>query len=266
MSNSKEKKEPKNEVFKPGDLDEILANIPKEITDKIEKRKQVKEKSQKKKKNLIIFNTILLIIIAGFFVYGAYRQSHLKKYEIVEKLEDFPDPIQEPVEKEPIVLKKVLGKDITIEFLDSYSIMGRVLYTRYYFPYTAINKISPKDIGLGWGPFTSKESINAWTFTYNQFLDRTMIAKSDDDKWTENNGGTEYLNTKYSHNHLIYSNDHIKELFGKIKKNDYIKIEGYLVSASHKGLTEDWKSSETRDDESCEIIYVTDIKWLKTKK
>ena len=75
----------------------------------------------------------------------------------------------------------------------------------------------------------------------------------------------------YSNSHLIPSNDKIKKQIKKIKKNDYIQIEGYLVhvDADTKKGYFFWDSSTTREDSgdgACEVIYVTDVKWLKPAK
>lgn len=67
-----------------------------------------------------------------------------------------------------------------------------------------------------------------------------------------------------SNNHLISNDETITSLIKQIKKNDYIKISGYLINAywGNSYLT----TSISRDDEgngACEVVYVTDIKWYK---
>ena len=67
-----------------------------------------------------------------------------------------------------------------------------------------------------------------------------------------------------SNNHLISDDETITSLIKQIKKNDYIKISGYLINAywGNSYLT----TSISRDDEgngACEVVYVTDIKWYK---
>ena len=60
------------------------------------------------------------------------------------------------------------------------------------------------------------------------------------------------------------------QLLRNVKEGDYIKIEGYLVYLyySNEDGRGEWTSSLTRTDRgdgACEVIYVKNITWLKTK-
>ena len=71
-----------------------------------------------------------------------------------------------------------------------------------------------------------------------------------------------------SNNHLIPSDSKIEKLIKRIKKNDYVKLEGYLVSAEEIDGNFKVRSSTTRSDNgdgACELIYVTNVTWLKNK-
>ena len=68
----------------------------------------------------------------------------------------------------------------------------------------------------------------------------------------------------YEYKDYYYGDETITSLIKQIKKNDYIKISGYLINAywDNSYLT----TSTSRDDEgngACEVVYVTDIKWYK---
>ena len=81
-------------------------------------------------------------------------------------------------------------------------------------------------------------------------------------------GSVSDINRSSSNNHLVPSDSKIRSKIKKIRTGDHIKIKGYLVSID--GLDEDgntfyWDSSISRDDTgdgACEVIYVTDVKWL----
>lgn len=86
--------------------------------------------------------------------------------------------------------------------------------------------------------------------------------------------GSNYINSHLSNNHLIPSSKETKEKISQIKIGDFITIKGYLVSVSAEDMV-DWVSSLDRTDAyplyiaekgeggSCEIIYVTDVSWIK---
>ena len=72
----------------------------------------------------------------------------------------------------------------------------------------------------------------------------------------------------------IWKTETDKTVKGKllsIKKGEYVELEGYLVTAYTTDSDSNiyWMSSDTRTDTgdgACEVIYVTDVKWLKQKK
>ena len=82
-------------------------------------------------------------------------------------------------------------------------------------------------------------------------------------------GGIDGVARQCSNNHLIPADTRVKKAIKKIKKGDHIRITGYLVYIDGKksdGTTFFWNSSTTRDDDgdgACEVIYVTDVEWLK---
>jgi hypothetical protein len=67
---------------------------------------------------------------------------------------------------------------------------------------------------------------------------------------------------------VIHSSEHVLKLLRNIKKGDYIQIEGYLIDLVYEknGNKGNWSSSVSRTDHgdgACEIIYVTNVTWLK---
>ena len=91
---------------------------------------------------------------------------------------------------------------------------------------------------------------------------------SKDKSWYNEIGGIEGL---YSNNHLVPSNSKIRKQIKKIKPGDMIQIKGYLMNAywQQKNGYYEWETSTNRYDHgsgACEIIYVTEVKWLKPEK
>jgi hypothetical protein len=86
--------------------------------------------------------------------------------------------------------------------------------------------------------------------------------------------GSEFKNMGFlsylSNNHILGADERATALIHKIRKNQYVKLEGYLceVSESYKnkiGGGSLIESDYERGNLGCETIYVTDVKWLKEK-
>lgn len=211
-----------------------------------------------------IFPICIVLIIIVFFLF--FTNFFVKKeYKNVATLNNFSNPIQSNTSGS--TMKIVDGEYINISFIASYDIQGRVVDVQNYFEYTTQNKLSPRDIGIVWGNLV-KDSYNekiTWSSSGNRFLNWHV----NDGAWLSSIGGRSYINLHFSNNHLIPSNDDIKLLIKKIKKDDFIQIKGYLVNVNYttdNGGYVYWNSSTSRSDTgngACEVIYVTDIKWLK---
>ena len=85
-------------------------------------------------------------------------------------------------------------------------------------------------------------------------------------------GGINRFLLHVSNNHIIPADKNVRKLMYKVKRNDYIRIDGFLSSVYYdnnkKNVTNNslWTSSTKRNDTgngACEIIYVTNIVWLK---
>ncbi len=154
---------------------------------------------------------------------------------------------------------KVGKVDFDVHLLYKYKIKGQVLATYHYLPFSTSNKMSPVDVGLAWGYLLNEPDFKNMKCHETGF--RRLICTSPPSLDVEG---------LYSNNHLVASNKETKRLMKKIKKGDYIQIEGYLVNMywGTKNSRSYWTSSTSRFDSgdgACELIYVTDIKWLKEK-
>ena len=212
-------------------------------------------------KKILIVIIILLVII----LISSMSNQKLKKENTIytENKNFFEAPIQKEAsgEKEKIIIG---GKEITIEKLYSYEVSGRVVqtyeYKDYYYGDETYNTIAKKDVGIVWGNLVQDDILKNIKFSMNgaRFL-----------KYTYRRGDWEKklsspIKKLCSNNHLISNDETITSLIKQIKKNDYIKISGYLINAywDNSYLT----TSISRDDEgngACEVVYVTDIKWYK---
>ena len=212
-------------------------------------------------KKILIVIIILLVII----LISSMSNQKLKKENTIytENKNFFEAPIQKEAsgEKEKIIIG---GKEITIEKLYSYEVSGRVVqtyeYKDYYYGDETYNTIAKKDVGIVWGNLVQDDILKNIKFSMNgaRFLKYTY-RRGD---WEKKLGSK--IKKLCSNNHLISNDETITSLIKQIKKNDYIKISGYLINAywDNSYLT----TSISRDDEgngACEVVYVTDIKWYK---
>lgn len=212
-------------------------------------------------KKILIVIIILLVII----LISSMSNQKLKKENTIytENKNFFEAPIQKEAsgEKEKIIIG---GKEITIEKLYSYEVSGRVVqtyeYKDYYYGDETYNTIAKKDVGIVWGNLVQDDILKNIKFSMNgaRFLKYTYRRGA----WEKKLGSP--IKKLCSNNHLISNDETITSLIKQIKKNDYIKISGYLINAywDNSYLT----TSISRDDEgngACEVVYVTDIKWYK---
>jgi hypothetical protein len=204
---------------------------------------------------------VLSIILCIFFIYKANVN---KEYTPVTDLGMLSDPEQEYTSGS--VIKIVDNQEVNIDYVASYNISGRVVKTYSYAQYGISNKLSPIDVGLTWGDLAKDENnIKViWGNSGNRFLTWTIY----DTDWYNSYGAMNFQK-HVSNNHLIASNDDISKKINAITEGEYIHLTGYLVNMTYElenGAKYSWNTSTSRTDSgdgACEIMYVTDIEWLR---
>lgn len=234
--------------------------------------------SQKVENKILLI--VLWIVALPFIVFWLFIR---KSYEYVPDINNLSDPIQ--ISTSWWVTMDVDDEKVYIEFLAEYDIQWRVLATRNYDDsglWKIWNKISPRDFVLWWWPVMSKkENINKFNideylanrviwiwpkYEYNdRFVNLFNVNFYTNKNWRKNKEWDSFLTVR-SNNHPIWSNGKINLLFKKVRVWDVIRLRWYLVYVHTDKWWYWWPSSLVRNDEWCEIIYVTDITWLKQKK
>ena len=154
------------------------------------------------------------------------------------------------------------GLKVNITILAKYDITGVVLDTERY-----DDVVGPVDIGLAWG--TLAEDNNYKNFTSCVVKNRTLTWMSNNATWVKKMGGENEITKNCSNNHLIPANDNIRKEICNIKKDEYVRLTGYLVRAEwNVGSTKHiWgPSSLSRTDtgdNACEIMYVETVNIFK---
>lgn len=265
MNNIEEEIKSWKELLDAGEIDKIIYD------EEINKLK-IKEAKRKEHKNfgsheLMKFGSqILIVIIVVLAIIWIFKNNYVTRTtENVRSLSNIQDPIQIPTKGK--AFKIIDNSNFEINFVATYKISGRVVDVQNYFGYNAQNKLSPRDIGLSWGSLANEENNKKikWTSLGNRYLSWY----SSDGRWVNQMGGQNKISEHVSNNHLIPSDKKVKKLINSIKVGDYVRIEGYLVnvfSKNSKGAYFEWKSSTSRTDTgdgACEVIYVTNVIWLK---
>lgn len=221
-----------------------------------------------KKDGKILSKIVLFLILISilFLIIYKYNNGFIKnKYiEKTYNLNFIENPIQITTSLSKTI--KIDNTNINLNFIAEYKIIGRVVATTNYNG-SIQNKLSPKDVALVWGSLSNKEVDKKIKWSSRK---RKVYYSISDTKWLSGIDGKSTITSNFSNNHLIPSNDEIRNLIKSIKKDDYIKIEGYLVNVywqTNKSRFR-WNTSTTRTDTgngACEIIYVENITWLKNK-
>lgn len=221
--------------------------------------------------NVLKVSVIIVIAILIIYLYNNMEVTPLvygSKVKYVASLSNLSKPQQSPAAGK--VLREIDGVKIEIKYVAKYTIRGRVVHTLGHFASDVAEKLMPKDVGISWGFLASEENKDKLTW----FLggDRILACNTSDTAWLKEQGGFDKVGLYFSNNHLIYSDSNTKRLINKIKINDFVEIEGYLVDAildygaSGKSTI---KTSTVRNDRgggACEIVYVTNVTWLKQAK
>lgn len=183
-----------------------------------------------------------------------------KKSDYGKKIDSIPSPVQSVASGK--ITKKIDDLTYVLTRVASYKISGRVVTVHRYYSSDIFDKISHIDLGLSWGTLARDDNNKKVTWwTDNRFL----YYECSDNNWESQMGG---LNSLFSNNHIIYSNEDVERQISSIKEGDFVTLTGYLVNItcnSNDGYVYEMKTSTSRNDTgdgACEILYVTGVSWL----
>ena len=138
--------------------------------------------------------------------------------------------------------------DLTIKA--EYDIRGVVKGKRKYSDYSSL--VSDYDVILVWGDLNKEE--------YDQYINYSQSGRWYHYTYEPGMVKERYIANHSANVHLIPENDEVKREIKKIRKNDYIRIEGYLVDVHFENGA--WETSMTRADTgngACEILFVKEL-------
>lgn len=224
---------------------------------------QFKEKSKMRYDHVLLWIAVIIfIILLSFFVV-------FRPHEYVDDIDNLPEPLQEDTSWWMILY--VNWERLFVDFLAEYDIQWRVLAKKAYSDVIGtnkiVNKLWPRDFVLWWWVLGREENIDK--FNRYEYWDRYVqpgISSENYDWFKGEFSGMRWEAQLYfSNNHPISDSRKIRKLLKKVKVWDVIRIKWYLIYMLSEKWWYWWPSSMVRDDHWCEIIYVTDISWLREK-
>ena len=187
-----------------------------------------------------------------------------RDYEYVNSYYNIDAPIQtEFTGSTTITVRNI---PVRLEYVANYEVSGRVVAKASYISNSVANEAANKDVAIVWGKLATDEYLDM--FTWKAPGNRFVYWKTKDMDWYRAHTSDREIISLFSNNHLIAANEELSKEINGIKKGDFIRIKGYLVNLFWNENNRDrtWYTSTVRTDDgngACEIIYVTDIKWLK---
>lgn len=197
------------------------------------------------KETKLLLIKIIVMFLIFFKIIGV-----LGKKDISLIAEPYQEVINYNAENE--FLHKGKKNTVKIEKLAEYKISAVVKGKKYYL-FDSPSEVSPMDLILVWGDLDTKKfskQINymqAGRWYYYRYKGGNLT-------------GLEYIRDNSANVHIIPKNSKVLKKLLLLHKEDYITLEGYLVSVHFKDF--EWKSSLSRNDSgngSCEIMYVENI-------
>ena len=190
---------------------------------------------------LLYVALVLMAVLVWVIAYHPYRG---------------PDTIEPPeqVNLMPTESISVEGRSgpVKLELLAEYRITAAVKSRKNY-QTDAASRISPTDLVLAWGTLNQAEVDRhiryrqSGRWYYFQYAADCPVSQS-------------YIQQHSANVHIIPADRAAAAAIKRVRKNDTVELEGYLVTALFEQGR--WTSSLTRQDSgngSCEIMYVTRV-------
>lgn len=207
----------------------------------------------------VLFLTSLIILLVSFW----NRNSLSNQVDLEPRLND--EPIQSPITKTPFSTS-FNGVDYVVEPQYDYTLYGLVVSYRHHDGDSMLHKswndhLNMIDVCVIWGETALSPYLNRINFWNGQFT--CNVRTRDSAAWASFN-----MN-ELSNNHLISSDEYIRERVKELKVGDQIRIRGWLSSYGNKGGVAMRGTSTVRDDTgngACETIYVKEFSIIKKGK
>lgn len=223
-------------------------------------KKDFENDKSKNKVSLSTYIILFFILLIPLFVFIFTR----KPYSFVSSFDNLPEPVQEPISWS--VVMSALWKDITIDFVAKYDIDWKVIAIKSFNSVDWFSsRLSPNDFVLWWWILWIQENIDKFE-RIEDAINPVLFPdlKLWNDVWYNEIWWNFVIDSSYSNNRFVPSDKKTKLSLSKIKEWDRVKIKWYLSHIySDNGGWSRWPSCVKNANSSCDIIYVTDVTWLR---
>lgn len=198
-----------------------------------------------------------IIIFLFIFIYLSGCTPPVVTDYGVEPLDPTTDPIQIDLSGEDFSEIQIGKLDLKLQYKAEYKVTAVVKSKkRYRAGWTS--KISPYDLALVWGKLTDPEVDEH--ISYSQ-RNRWFYFKYDGNCPVTK----DYIYDHGANTHVIPANKNLRRALRKIRADDTIYMEGYLVyvDGTFKNGEVWWHSSLSRNDRgdgACEVFYMTKLR------
>jgi hypothetical protein len=204
----------------------------------------------------------ILFVSLGFWLVSFFQKDRLPdKSAILPEL--YQAPLQTETEAEPFQIKRK-GVAYKITPLQEYELYGlavsendfRDFWEKLHEDWN--DHINVKDLCVVWGPNVESDVYQKVKYRSGEFT-CYLEAKNNRDRtiWTQ------FKLNALSNNHLLSDRNDILKKISQTRKGDQIHFKGYLVEYISDSMYGPRKSSLIREDNGCEVIYLTHFEILK---
>lgn len=225
----------------------------------------------------VSFYGIILIIICSIITDVGLWVEYLNPKVTAQAtsiIDTANDPIQRDLDGKDYIKAKGERKKFVLNLQAEYSISGLVVAknTNFWFRDLMRNNfddICLVDLGIVWGDLSKDktELYKNWSFKSQKTLGEARRLTWYCPDLRKSPWGLDYVSSHISHTHMIPANKNIMKALSAIKKNDIVKLDGYLVDIYTDKTETVAKTSMSRTDTdptsrgygSCEVMYVMQV-------
>lgn len=228
-------------------------------------REEIVNKKEENKKNILQYFFYFLLFL-GIYIFNYYINNPKVSGYDNNPINYILQPIQIDIKEneinniEILKIEKINNKKyVDIQFIPKayYKTAARIASKKKYNDYGS--GIIKYDFALVWGKYADKEEMKKVKYTQGNRWYFFRVNLNTDTR-------VEDISANSANTHVIASSENIKKAFEKLKKNDIIELEGYLVNIkwkNNKNYDFYWNTSLSRNDTgagACEVMYVNKVK------
>ena len=218
-----------------------------------------KDFDSEKKFSLSTYVFLLLVLLVPLVIFLIVK----KPYSFVSSFDNLPEPEQIPVSWSATF--KLFWKDFIVDFLESYDMKWKIIAIKDFNAVSDFSvKLSPKDYVIWWWFMWIQENIDK--FKWDNLSDNQVVLASVNPEYNERLDSIWWISSfqrKYSNIRLVPSDKKTRLMLKRIDEWDIIWIKWYLAYLHTDDGSWQWCPSCSTDGKWCEILYVTDITWLR---